>query len=109
MQTNQTSHNASAATTAQIIGSTETQAREEGTKAFRIVLRFLGAGTETPYITHMETFDEWNQHDGFHYGDYCATMLHGYESLKRRGAKYGLRVLDANGKRIPLKTLNEVI
>lgn len=86
------------------IGSTEIQPKTEGTKPFRIVLRFMGATEACPYVVHMET-DPDTKGNGFHNGDYCKTMSEGYEALKVRAAKYGLRVLDANGKRVPFSKL----
>lgn len=91
--------------TENIIGSTAIKPADHATLAFRIVLRFLGAHASTPYVTHMETFKADGTHDGFNHGDYCADMLEGYESLKRRALHYGLAVFDANGKRIPARTL----
>jgi hypothetical protein len=87
-----------------VFGSTPVT-QGHGEKPWRYVLRFLGAGSAMPYVTHLETLNEDGTHDGYHHGDYCSNMLEGYESLKRRAAEKGLRVLDANGKNIPLKQL----
>jgi hypothetical protein len=91
--------------TTDVIGSSDTRPKTEGTKAFRIVLRFLGASNRTPYVVHMETLNEDGSHDGFHNGNYCDNMLEGYNTLVARSAKYNLRVRDSRGKRIPLADL----
>ena len=93
----------------QIIGSSEIQPKQYGTKSFRIVLRFLGADAGMPFVVHMETFNADGLHDGYHNGDYCANMMEGFAALVKRSEKYSLRVLDAQGKRIAPKQVREAL
>jgi len=92
-----------------IIGSSEIQPKAEGTMAFRIVDRFLGASASMPFVVHMETLNEDGSHHGFHNGDYCADMLESFKALVKRSAKYNLRVLDAQGNRIAPKAIREAL
>lgn len=87
------------------IGHTNTVPHDPATKPYRFVLRFLGAGMTTPYVTHLETLNEDGSHDGYHHGDYCRDMLTGYASLVRRAQDRHLKIYDAQGVRIPSQKL----
>jgi hypothetical protein len=78
-----------------VMGSTEVNPREEGTRPFRFVLRFLRGNVITPYVVHMET-DPHTASAGMHNGRYCANMGEAYDELLARAKRHGLKVLDFN-------------
>lgn len=73
-----------------LICHTETSPASNGTRPFRVVLRYNPDNQGgTPYVVHMETDPETDK-SGYHNGDYCVDEREANNAFVARCQRYGL-------------------